>query len=143
RLAIRLARRGQMTLLVTAEQLQGRRVVAHAELAPLAEGLRRELDPLIDDLPEVPREKALLSRSGGRCTIDGALLRFDPYDPRHYCPQCGREYAGGLHDRFRLYWYQLWLAERVLHAALLGILLADALCIDVATTLLDRFADQY
>ena len=132
-----------MSLLVTASELRDRAIVARGELAPIANGLRRELAPLVDAPPDVPREKALLSRSGGRCTIDGAVLRFDPYDPRHVCAVCGREYAGGLHDRFRLYWYQLWLAERVLHAALLGVLLDDAPCRAAATTLLDRYAEQY
>lgn len=132
-----------MSLLIGAAELKERTVVARGALRPLANGLRRELEPLIQNTPDVPREKALLSRAGGRCTIDGATLLFDPYDPRHRCPQCGREYAGGLYDRFRLYWYQLWLSERVLHAALLGVLLADADCINLAATLLDRFAEQY
>ena len=132
-----------MTLLVTAEQLQQRRVIAAGTLAPLAEGLHRELLPLLNEPPEIPREKALLSRQGGRCTIDGTQLRFDPFDPRHRCPQCGQEYAGGLHDRFRLYWYQLWLAERVLHCALLGVLTDDERSRAVAMTLLDRYAEQY
>ena len=132
-----------MTHFATAEELNARRAVALGALAPLASGLRRELAPLVESPPDVPREKALLSRPGGRCTVDGSLLRFDPYDPRHVCPACGREYAGGLHDRFRLYWYQMWLAERVLHAALLGVLTDDAPCRLAATTLLDRYADQY
>ena len=132
-----------MTLIVTAAELDARRSVARGELAPLAEGLRRDLAPLLVTQPEVPREKALLSRPGGRCPIDGALLRFDPFDPRHVCPTCGREYAGGLHDRFRLYWYQMWLAERVLHAALLGVITDDEACRVAAMTLLDRYTDQY
>jgi hypothetical protein len=132
-----------MTLIVTAAELEARRAVARGTLAPLAAGLRRELAPLLESPPEIPREKALLSRPGGRCTIDGSLLSFDPYDPRHICPTCGREYAGGLHDRFRLYWYQMWLAERVLHAALLGVLTDDEPCRVAATTLLDRYAEQY
>ena len=132
-----------MTLIATAAELTARHAVAVGALAPLASGLRRELATFVDAPPVVPREKALLSRSGGRCAIDGSLLRFDPFDPRHVCPACGREYAGGLHDRFRLYWYQMWLAERVLHAALLGVLTDDAPCRVAATTLLDRYADQY
>jgi hypothetical protein len=132
-----------MTLIVTAAELDARRAVARGELAPLADGLRRELSPFLESLPQVPREKALLSRPGGRCAIDGSLLTFDPYDPRHICPTCGREYAGVLHDRFRLYWYQMWLAERVLHAALLGALMDDESCRAAAATLLDRYADQY
>ncbi|MEO8334596.1 MAG: heparinase II/III family protein [bacterium] len=132
-----------MSLLVTPADLDARKTVAMGELKPLADGLRAELAPLIALTPAVPREKALLSRAGGRCTIDGSLLVFDPYDTRHRCPQCGREYAGGLYDRFRLYWYQLWLAERVLHASVLGVLFADSECINLATTLLDRFSEQY
>lgn len=132
-----------MTLIVTAAELEARRAVARGELAPLAEGLRRELTQFLESPPDVPGEKALLSRPGGRCTIDGSLLRFDPYDPRHICPTCGREYAGGLHDRFRLYWYQMWLAERVLHAALLGVLTDDEQCRVAATTVLGRYAEQY
>jgi hypothetical protein len=132
-----------MSLLITPEELEGRKGVAQGALKGLADGLRAELAPLIAQPPEAPREKALLSRSGGRCTIDGSLLIFDPFSTRHRCPQCGREYAGGLYDRFRLYWYQLWLAERVLHSAVLGVLFADSECINLATTLLDRFAEQY
>ncbi|MDB4914121.1 MAG: Heparinase family protein [Gemmatimonadetes bacterium] len=138
-----------MSLLVTAEYLQTRSAVALDSLSALTAGLRSELTPLLElaalgaELPVVPREKALLSRSGGRCTIDGALLRFDPFDPRHVCPVCNREYAGGLHDRFRLYWYQLWLAERVVHAALLGVLTNDESCRDGAAALLNQISEQY
>ena len=132
-----------MTLLVTATELEGRRAAAEGSFKRLADGLRHELAPLLASAPEVPREKALLSRPGGRCPIDGTLLVFDPFNPRHICPVCRREYAGGLHDRFRLYWYQLWLAERVVHAALLGVLTDDDACRQLAATLLDRFAEQY
>jgi hypothetical protein len=138
-----------VSLLVTVEHLENRKTIAQGSLKALTDGLRDELTPVIElaqvatELPAVPREKALLSRSGGRCTIDGALLRFDPYDPRHICPVCGREYAGGLHDRFRLYWYQLWLAERVVHAALLGVLTDDVSCRETAVTLLEQFSSQY
>ncbi|MES2178121.1 MAG: heparinase II/III family protein [Gemmatimonadota bacterium] len=132
-----------MTLLLTGAEFSTRRGVAMTAFAPLVDGLREELAPLIDALPEVPREKALLSRTGGRCTLDGSLLVFDPHDPRHFCALCGQEYAGGLHDRFRLYWYQLWLAERVLHAALLGALTGERQCVVSATSLLDQYADQY
>ena len=132
-----------MTLLTTKSQLESRKAVAATELAPLARGLRWELAPFVDAPPDVPREKALLSRPGGRCAVDGTYLRFDPYDPRHICPLCGREYAGGLHDRFRLYWYQLWIAERVLHSALLGVVMDDVSCRSAAALMLDRISDQY
>jgi hypothetical protein len=132
-----------VTLLTTRSQLEERKRVASAELAPLARGLRWELAQFVESPPEVPREKALLSRPGGRCAIDGTLLRYDPYDARHICPVCGREYAGGLHDRLRLYWHQLWIAERVLHAALLGVLLDDTHCRNAASNMLGQLSDQY
>jgi len=106
-------------------------------------GLRDELDPLVVSPPEVPALKAHLSRAGGRCERDGALLTYDPLDPRHRCPICGREYTGEAHDRFRLYWHQLWLAERALHAALLGVLLDDSAARGLAVTLLDAYAARY
>jgi hypothetical protein len=132
-----------LTILLTADELKARGAAICGDLAALAAGLRRELAPLIASVPDVPRHKAVLSRDGGRCPVDGALLSFDPFDSRHICPQCGREANGALHDRFRLYWYQLWLAERVVHAAVIGVLADDHECRALAVALLDAFADQY
>src|SRR5688572_32677137 len=132
-----------MSILVSAEDLLARRRVATGALAPLAAGLRAELEPLVARPPEVPTMKAHLSRAGGRCEHDGVLLAYEPWDTRHLCPMCGREYAGEAHNRFRLYWHQLWLAERVLHAALLGVLLDNRQARALAATLLDAYADQY
>ena len=132
-----------MTLLLDAAALDERRRVAAGALRPLADGLLGELAPLLDGRVEIPREKALLSRTGGRCPHDGTMLRFDPLDPRLTCPVCGTKVQGGLHDRFRPYWMQLWLAERVLHAALLGVLVEDERCIDTAWRVLDEYADRY
>ena len=132
-----------MSLLLDAAMLASRGVVARGSLAPLAAGLRRELEPLLTGAIELPRGKALLSRTGGRCPRDGTFLRFDPLDPRHVCPSCGTEVTGELHDRFRPYWYQLWLAERVLHAAAIGTLLDDTECRDAAWRVLDGYADRY
>ena len=92
-----------MSLLLDAAMLASRGVVARGSLAPLAAGLRRELEPLLTGAIELPRGKALLSRTGGRCPRDGTFLRFDPLDPRHVCPSCGTEVTGELHDRFRPY----------------------------------------
>ncbi|MDP9264635.1 MAG: heparinase II/III-family protein, partial [Chloroflexota bacterium] len=125
------------------ENLLARRRVATGALAPLAAGLWRELEPLVASPPRVPTLKAHLSRAAGRCEHDGALLAYDPMDASHRCPVCAREYAGEAHDRSRLYWHQLWLAERVLHAALLGVLLDNRQARALATTLLDAYADQY
>ena len=132
-----------MSLLVTRDELLDRGRIATGSLAPLAAGLRLELEPLIEHPPEIPTAKAHLSRAGGRCEVDGALLVYDPADARHRCPVCGREYAGEVHDRFRLYWHQLWLAERVVHAAMLGVLLEDEAARSLAVTLLEGYTDQY
>ena len=132
-----------MSLLLDPAMLASRGVVARGSLAPLVAGLRRELEPLLTGAIEIPRQKALLSRTGGRCPHDGTFLRFDPLDPRHACPVCGTEVSGELHDRFRPYWYQLWLAERVLHAAVIGTVLDDVECRDAAWRVLGAYADRY
>jgi hypothetical protein len=102
-----------MSILISAEDLLARRRVATGALAPLADGLLAELEPLIARPPEVPTQKARLSR------------------------------AGEADERFRLYGHQLWLAERVLHAALLGVLLDNQQARALAISLLDAYADQY
>jgi hypothetical protein len=129
--------------LLDAAGLAVRRGVITGPLAPLAGGLRTELAPLLEGRVEIPAEKALLSRTGGRCPRDGTYLGFDPLDARHRCVRCGLEVTGELHDRFRPYWYQLWLAERVVHAATLGVLLDDRACIGSATRLLEEYANRY
>jgi hypothetical protein len=132
-----------MSLLLDARALDARRAVAHGPLAGLATSLRAELEPVLEGAWSVPAEKALLSRTGGRCPRDGTFLAFDPYDARHRCPRCGEEFSGELHDRFRPYWYHLWLAERSVHAALLGVLLDDTRCIATASAILDAYAARY
>jgi hypothetical protein len=132
-----------MSLLVTRDALLGRRSIAGGALASLTKGLRSELEPLVRSPHDVPTTKALLSKQGGRCACDGGLLAYNPFEARHRCPRCGRESTGVPHDRFRLYWHQLWLAERAVHAALLGVLLDDASCRATATDLLRAYADQY
>jgi prepilin-type processing-associated H-X9-DG protein len=132
-----------MSLLVTRDELLARRAVATGPLAALAAGLRRELEPVIATRPEVPPGKALLSRAGGRCGKDGTLLEYDPFLVQHRCPRCGRSHAGEFHDRFRLYWHHLWLAERAVHGAVLGVLLDDEGARDTAAHLLSSYADRY
>src|SRR5207237_6050424 len=105
--------------------LRMRSEVADAELSPLADGLSEELEPVLARELYVPREKALLSRDGGRCVRDGATLEFDPFSPhRHRCPTCGEDYTGDLHARLRVFWYGLWLDVRGLQ----GVLLARVRC---------------
>src|SRR3954471_21359735 len=141
-----------MSLLVSTEYLQDRAAVPHTQLAPLAAGLTSELAPVYASELHIPREKVLLSREGGRCPRDGVLLEFDPFSPhRHRCPLCGETYTGTLHDRFWLYWYQLWLAERALHGALFAALGCDEVsgaftagqAGAFAAAVLTGYADQY
>ncbi len=132
-----------MSLLVSDADLIARRAIVRGPLSALANGLREELSPLIRHPVDVPAAKALLSRRGGRCEVDGTYLAFEPFNARHFCATCGREYRGELHDRFRLYWYQLWLAERTLHASLLGVLVDDQAAKDLAANLLGQYAEQY
>ena len=110
-----------MPFLVSDRDLLARGSVADGSLRPLAESLAADLDTVLARPLFVPRDKALLSRQGGRCARDGALLDFDPFAPHeHRCPVCGTIYTGELHDRFWIYWYQLWLAERAVHATILS-----------------------
>ena len=71
-----------MSLLLDTGALHARSAIARGSLAPLARGLRAELALVLTGAIEIPREKALLSRTGGRCPNDGTFLRFDPLDPR-------------------------------------------------------------
>ena len=112
-----------MTLLLSDEALRSRASVARSELAPLADSLAVELATVYERPLFVPNEKALLSREGGRCPRDAAMLEFDPFSPQeHRCPICGEVYTGEFHYRFWIYWYQLWLIERALHGALFAAL---------------------
>src|SRR5947199_10358567 len=132
-----------MSLLASDDVLRLRAAVASAELAALADGLAAELAPAVAKELYVPRDKALLSREGGRCARDGSTLAFDPFSPhRHRCPTCGEIYRGVLHDRFWIFWYQLWLAERAVHAALLGRLRGDAAARSLGARILERYCDQ-
>ena len=133
-----------MTLLVADDALRSRTPIANAELAPLADGLLAELAPVMSRELYIPREKALLSREGGRCPRDGTTLAFDPFSPHHHrCPRCGETYTGTFHDRFWIFWYQLWLAERAVHGALLANLRCDERAGSFSASVLDRYADEY
>jgi hypothetical protein len=117
-----------MLLLETSRLDERRRAAAvNGPLAPLADSIAADLDVVMSRELYVPREKALLSRVGGRCESDGTQLEFDPYSPdEHRCPLCRRVHTGEFHHRWWVYWYQLWLAERGVHAALLHLLRGDA-----------------
>lgn len=131
-------------LLLDDAAFEKRRAVAHGALAPLAQSLAADLEPVLDREVFIPAEKALLSREGGRCVREDALLEFDPFDHEtHRCPICGAEYTGELHYRFWIYWYQLWLIERAVHASLLAALGVDERFASFAADVLERYAEQY
>ncbi len=141
-----------MSLLLSDEALRARKAVARAELAPLAESLTRELAAVYARPIYVPAEKALLSREGGRCVRDGVMLEFDPFSPHHHrCPVCGEIYTGEFHHRAWIYWYQLWLIERALHAALFAALdvaepsgaFSPADAASFSSAVLECYADRY
>jgi hypothetical protein len=133
-----------MSLLLTDDALSARREVARGQLHPLAASLATDLEPLLTREIYFPAQKALLSREGGRCARDGTLLEFDPFEPQvHRCPKCGEVYHGELHDRFWIYWYQLWLAERAVHAAALSALGVDERFGALAVAILNGYADRY
>jgi hypothetical protein len=133
-----------MSILINEQALHDRTVIAAGPLAPLARSLAADLDRVLEHELYFPPEKALLSREGGRCPRDGTLLDFDPFSPReHRCPRCGETYRGPLHDRFWVYWYQLWLAERAVHGAVLSALGAGDAYAIFAARVLDGYAERY
>lgn len=134
-----------MTVLLSADAVAQRRSVAQGTLAPLADSLRADLAPLLHaGTPWIPPEKAHLSRVGGRCPAHGTLLEFDPWSPRaHRCPDCGTVYHDEAHYRWWIMNYQLWLAERAVHAATLHALTDDAACGRLAADILRAYAAQY
>ena len=109
-----------MLLLSKARFDERRRLTREGDLGVLYQSLARELDTVASRPLYIPEGKALLSREGGRCERDGSTLEFDPWSPHeHRCPLCGTVHRGELHDRAWIMPYQLWLAERSVHAALL------------------------
>jgi hypothetical protein len=133
-----------MTLLLTSQALVARRSAVQGPLQPLAASLAADLEPLLAREIYFPAQKALLSRQGGRCARDGTLLEFRPFEPHeHRCPRCGEVYRGEVHDRFWIYWYQLWLAERAVHGAALAALGAGERFSTLAEQILDGYALRY
>jgi hypothetical protein len=131
-------------LLLPHSGLDERRAAAAGPLAPLADSLAAELEPLLRRELYVPAAKALLSRAGGRCEVDGSALDFDPWSPHHHrCPKCGRSWSGEQHHRWWVYFYQLWLAERAVHASLLHLLRGDARHARLAADILHRYAEVW
>lgn len=137
-----------MTLLLDPSMLMDRAALVAGTQAPfarLADALAAGLEPMLgreDTL--IPTQSAQLSREGGRCAQDGALLDFDPWNPlEHRCPRCHAVFTGERHHRHWLYWYHLWLAERVLHAAILWRLRGDERHLASALALLGGYCSRY
>jgi hypothetical protein len=135
-----------VSLLWTSGAVAERRALIErsAELAALRESLTRDLAPFLERPLFVPEEKALLSRWGSLCRDDGAELAFDPFTPdAQRCSHCGRVWSTEQSRRWWVYWYQLWLAERVLIAAHLAALGGDSRCAARAADALAAIADRY
>jgi hypothetical protein len=136
--------REPVTVLLDAARLRERSAVATGQLLALTESLARDLDPVLERELFIPPEKARMTRRGGRCEVDGSLLEFDPWSPRvHRCPRCGRVFDDDTHYRWWVMWYQLWLAERAVHAAALFAVRGDPRHRDFAASVLDGYADRY
>ena len=131
-------------LLLDPTRIHHRRAMAAGPLAPLARSLATELEPLMGREPFVPAEKARMTRLGGRCPTDRMLLDFDPWSPRaHRCPRCGATYVDEEHYRWWIMSYQLWLAERAVHGALLSLVGEDGRPGALADAILRAYADRY
>ncbi len=125
--------------------LKSRASVARGPLRLLAESLRNDLTPLIQlEAIELPTQKARLSRIGGRCGRHGTLLNFDPWSPRlHSCTACATSYADDAHYRWWIMNYQLWIAERSVHAAVHGALTGDEQSLALSERILSAACDRY
>ena len=133
-----------MTVLLNAADIDGRRAAATGTLHALADSLALDLEPLLGRELFIPPEKARMTRRGGRCERDGTMLEFDPWSPRaHRCPRCGAVFDDDTHYRWWIMGYQLWLAERAVHAATLFALRRNARHGELARSVLGAYADRY
>lgn len=131
-------------ILLSDESIAERRAVADGPLRGLTDSLARDLAVAIERPLFIPEEKARLTRAGGRCAEDGSYLDFDPYAPRqHRCRTCGKVYDGEEHYRWWVMGYQLWLAERAVHASTLYLLRGDARAGAFARSVLDGYTLLY
>lgn len=115
-----------------------------SSLAPAVHGLALELEPLMQRELPIPRQKARLTRVGGRCPLHGTLLEFDPWSPNaHYCARCAHAYIGVEHDDWWAMGAQLYTAERAVHAATLYAMRGDVRHAELALRILAEYADRY
>ena len=132
-------------MLIGRDALGERRRLASGTLVPLADSLARDVERLtLADEIYIPPRKARLTRAGGRCPRCGATLDFDPWSPqRHRCSACAIELTGDDHDGMWIMWYQLWLAERALHAAALYATRGESAHRILAERILALYAERY
>jgi hypothetical protein len=131
---------------VTAELVAARRAAidASADLSALRVRLAERAAPVLARVPVIPEAKALLSRDGGVCPVDGAALVFDPWSPQaHRCPRCGAVQRGERHHRWWARFQHLWLAERAAHLAALAALADHAAAAHRAVDLLAAYGARY
>ncbi|MBI4541925.1 MAG: hypothetical protein HY705_02730, partial [Gemmatimonadetes bacterium] len=133
------------SLLITPEALEERRALAGSgDLLALRSHLCAGVEGFLGRALYVPEAKALLSRWGSLCRDDGGELDFDPWSPHaQRCSSCGRSWSTDQTHRWWVYWYQLWLAERVLRLALLsgpgGEPRAEARALETLAALVERY----
>ena len=65
-----------MSVLLVPARLEDRRAAAERPLRELADSLTADLERVLSRELFVPAEKARMTRIGGRCERDGALLEF-------------------------------------------------------------------
>jgi hypothetical protein len=135
-----------MSVLIPAEELQARRsaIASSSDLMALDRHLATDIARVLAHPLYVPEGKALLSRWGAHCRDDEAELAFDPFSPHeHRCTRCGRVWNTEQTHRWWIYWYQLWLAERVLVMALQsgggGSSAAEARALDTLAAIVERY----
>ena len=132
--------------MVTAEETVARReaIDAAADLRALRDRLAQRAGRVLAHAPAIPSAKALLSRDGGLCPVEGATLAFDPWSPEaHRCPRCGAVQRGERHDRWWARLQHLWLAERAAQLAALAALGDHAAAAARATDLLAAYGERY
>jgi len=133
-----------VSVLFVPARLEACRAAAEGPLRELADSLAADLERVLSRELVVPAEKARMTRSGGRCERDGTLLEFDPFSPRvHRCSRCGSSFTDDAHHRWWIMGYQLWLAERAVHAAALYAVRGDARHREFARSVLERYVEQY
>ncbi|HET7601506.1 MAG TPA: heparinase II/III family protein [Gemmatimonadales bacterium] len=129
--------------MVTVEDLEARRerVNQSGELTALERRISQRADRIINQMPVVPGEKALMSRVGGTCPHDGTPFGFDPWcADRWQCPTCFQSAEGDYHRRHWARYQHLWIAEQAASLGALAALGGHDRAGERAVSLLDAYA---